>query len=864
MDRPHNIHITSEAWWKCGFDPDVSLAESIARVGHAFADRPAVLGPDGAWVTHGDVYSAARRIAVRLANHRCPVACLTGTNASHYVALSAGILAGPPFGLLDPSIPPARLRAAADEIGVQMVLADSRTMDVARELVRSSQDLICVDDDFGREPSDDAFFVLPEAAGPIYIFTSGSTGHPKGVIRSHRSMLHTAYNISKRCAYEPDDVMLYVGSPGHVGTINDVMCSLVVGHATIPVGSSSVAVAEIRSLVERYGVSKLSVSPSLLRLMLRDLEAHGAPSTLRLVVPSGEPLLRSDLALYFRVLGDDAVIWQSYGSTETGHMYAGWYGPSDSEGRGPLPLTRMAEGVEVEVVDEHGQPVAIGQSGAIRVRGDYLADGYTTPDHPDARGRFQSDDRGRYYQPGDRARRVSESSIVMEGRQDRQVSIHGRRLELGDVESCILSCPGWAEASAALIPEFGAAGVLAAMVSPIGGATGDVESLQCELRNKLEHFAIPRTFVVVPALPKTSTGKVDIVAVATALRTALQSASESPADKSESPQGTVENWIADAWQYVTRSPTRPSRDVRFDAFGGDSLAALALGLELTNMFGGTFAIDFVSQHMSIREQARAIDTQLLAVGSENASSSRIVRLRRSDDGPFVVLVPGIGGHAWVYISLIRQLRTACEIASLNLSVSPVDAATTLAACSLAEQIGMDSGARNGERPIVLVGYSFGCVIATEVGRLLSQAGHRVDRLLLIDPSFAGPIRSKLRRTRTQLRVAAQRLWSADRSVPESSLLLNDEITRTSRCLRRMYNSRRTSVEGLPCQVLFSEEYDRQTTPFGKILGVPRSALPATVLDGLSHLDLLRERGALSAAAWLDELIAPLSAAPDEK
>ena len=823
------------AWWQGPFDPGVSLGERIRRAGEAFPDRPAVRLGDGSWVRHGTLHERAgcvrRAIGRSLGERGGAVGCLTGTNESLQVALIAVLMGAPSSTVLDPSLPAARNRQALDDIGARTLLADRTTEAYARSLARDGDAVIMLDGACG-DTGGDAAPIVDD--GVLTVFTSGSTGRPKGVRRPYGAMAHTCYNISWRFGSSPDDLMLYVGSPGHVGTLNDVLLSILNGFAAVPVQLTDLDLRAIYGLIRDLGVNKISMPTSLLRLLLRHAASHGGFDRDLTVASSGEALLRSDVGLFFEVLGTGSTLWQSYGSTEAGHMYAGFYGPEHAAGTGSLPLNSASRGASIEVLDERGGPVAPGEVGGIRVRTPSLALGYTSGEA----GGFGEDERGRYFVTGDRALLVSEGVFVVEGRADRQINLHGRRVELGEIESAILATPGWGEACAALVPDAGGRTTLLAMVSPIPGGAGDTGSLRESLRSVLPGFAVPARLVCVDALPRTSTGKVDLAGVRDALAGSLVSGG---GDSGEPARGPTENWVADAWQAVLGVERRPTRDVPFDAFGGDSLNAVELCLCFGQKFGVALGMDFVTANRTVASQAAALQD---AAASGTAAGERVVSLRASGEGPVCVLVPGAGGHAWVYLGIAAEVRTACALLALNLNFSERDELRPERLCDTV--LGSLGGAARS-RPVVLVGYSRGCLIAATLGGLLHGRGVDVAGIALIDPS-------PLRRDPLRERVAGvargwKQAWGRP-AEPGARRLLDEQIAATRQEITRLYRPERTAIGDVPCAMLVTSGTAGLISSMGAVYGRAVGGYDIETAPGLGHLDLMRRLGAPIVGGWL--------------
>ena len=97
------------------------------------------------------------------------------------------------------------------------------------------------------------------------------------------------------------------------------------------------------------------------------------------------------------------------------------------------------------------------------------------------------------------------------GRLDHQVKIRGYRVELGEVESALLSHPSVHEAVVAAVEAGTAAAsrLVAYVVGDGDGETLTAEVLRRYLSDRLPEYMVPAAFVMLAALPRTPGGKVD-------------------------------------------------------------------------------------------------------------------------------------------------------------------------------------------------------------------------------------------------------------------------------------------------------------------------------------------------------------------
>ena len=233
-----------------------------------------------------------------------------------------------------------------------------------------------------------------------------------------------------------------------------------------------------------------------------------------------------------------------------------------------IAIGRPIAGVAAWVLDAQGREVAEGATGELCIGGVALARGYR--DLPELTAeRFQHHPGlGRIYRTGDRATRDADGRLFYHGRLDAQVKVRGYRIELEAIEARLASCPGVAQAAAAVQGE-GAAQRLVAFVVPSASAV-DVTALGAELANQLPAYMVPARIGVLDALPATVGGKLD--------RASLPRLDEWSGGRAErprvGPRSPVEAIVTAAMQSALHRDSPVSvHDDFFADLGGDSLGA---------------------------------------------------------------------------------------------------------------------------------------------------------------------------------------------------------------------------------------------------------------------------------------------------
>jgi hypothetical protein len=172
------------------------------------------------------------------------------------------------------------------------------------------------------------------------------------------------------------------------------------------------------------------------------------------------------------------------------------------------------------------------------------------------------------------------------------------------------------EAVVALREDGGDGKRLVAYVVPSEGETTDTGTLRAYAGEKLPEYMVPSTFVVLPALPLTSSGKVDRPALpAPTLEERRGKKTYAP------PRNPTEELLTRLWAQVLGLPQVGIHDNFFE-LGGDSLMCVRLVAQ-AGQAGLTFQVQQMFQHQTVAELAPLASTVAPAPATPEADAPRV-------------------------------------------------------------------------------------------------------------------------------------------------------------------------------------------------------------------------------------------------
>ena len=446
------------------------------------------------------------------------VATLAWNHHQHLEAYFGISMTGAVLHTLNLRLHPDELSFIVNDADDRVVLVDETLLPLWEKIAPNTrlQHVIMIGGDYERflgtaSPfADEPDFDEHTAAAMCY--TTGTTGKPKGVLYSHRSLvLHTfAICMPGAMGLSEADVILPVVPMFHANAWGLPYAAIMTG-AKLVMPGPHLDPASLIDLFVRERVTFTAGVPTIWMGILQTLDANPGAydlSALRAMFVGGAAVPQALIEAFEKRHGLTLV--HAWGMTETAPLGTVSHLPLDLADAGDEQKyqTRARQGrpvafVEIRARNEHGIVANDGQTmGELEIRGPWIASGYFN--RTDCADRFTDDG---WFKTGDIVTIDDRWFVTIQDRAKDLIKSGGEWISSIALESALMGHPAVAEA--AVIPvasaKWSERPLAAVVLRP--GASASPDDLRSFLAPHFPKFWLPEAFEFIDAIPRTSAGK---------------------------------------------------------------------------------------------------------------------------------------------------------------------------------------------------------------------------------------------------------------------------------------------------------------------------------------------------------------------
>ena len=430
---------------------------------------------------------------------------------------------------LDAIYVPINFRAKTDELAQMLEIAQptclllgERYLSLVPEGSRSSEGIILLDGETNgsnksyetllAESSPDQMH-FPEAGDEdttVIMFTAGTTGVPKGVMLTHDSFSSYLLATVEPADPEVEESNLITVPFYHIAGLQAALAA-VYGGRTLVVMRQFEPEEWLRLAQENQANRAMLVPTMLKHLMEHPKFADFDLSSLSVITYGAAPM---PLEVIREAIGrfPGARFINAFGQTETAstitmlppddHVLDGSPEEIETKLKRLTSIGKPLDDVEVSIVDEGGQAVAMGEQGEIIARGSRMMAGYWQEESA-----TRDTIRGGWIYTGDLGYQDEDGYIFLSGRAKDFIKRGGEMISPEEVEQVLRSHPKLDDAAVIGVPDVEWGEEVRAVV--VGRSDRVTEGEIIEFcRDKMAGYKRPRSVVFVGELPRNVMGKV--------------------------------------------------------------------------------------------------------------------------------------------------------------------------------------------------------------------------------------------------------------------------------------------------------------------------------------------------------------------
>ena len=328
------------------------------------------------------------------------------------------------------------------------------------------------------------------------LYTGGTTGIPKGAMLSHENLQTSIFNVAHYERSTQNDRALCFLPLNHVFGQIHIMNSTVFSGGGLVI-QPAFEMDKVLEAIERHQVTKFYAVPTIYIRLLRLPDLREKMSSVRYCFSAAASMAIEVVREWKAQTGLD--IYEAYGMTESASMvtYNHYYRHVVGSVGTPVNL------VEVQIRDLEGNVLGPGERGEICICGPNITRGYLNQPE-ETKSAFW----GNWFRSGDIGVMDEDGYLYIVDRLKDMIITGGENVYPREVEEVLYTRPEVLECTVVGLPDPEYGERVTAFIVPRPGHHIDPASLKDYLKTRLAAFKVPKEYIAVEELPKSSAGKV--------------------------------------------------------------------------------------------------------------------------------------------------------------------------------------------------------------------------------------------------------------------------------------------------------------------------------------------------------------------
>ena len=495
------------------------------------------------------------------------IAIFMEKSSDQVIAALAAVYAGTAYMPLETTLPLEDINWCLEQAGVRYIIASQKLYDKVKDaacdvvvyetLASDARDLWTLETTEKEERS-----CKNDERIAVIINTSGTTGRPKSVLLTEKGLKNCLADSPGRFEIPAGDNVRAIAVTNfcHDMALYDYLGIFYMGGSVVIPSESRVKdPGYLLELIGRYRVNFWNSVPAILEMLLL-VNDEDLLSELRYVkrfILGGDWVRCSTVERVHKFSGD-ALVFSVGGPTETTIWNIYHRVTEEDMVNGFIPYGKPLANTKYHIFDRNERECPIGMPGIMYVEGEGVTAGYAGATEENAE-RYRVVRGRRMFRCGDKGLRLEDGSIRFLGREDNQVKINGKRIELGGIERKANELEGVYMNCCVLSENTG-------KIALFYEGTAEETEVRSLLEKKLVSYMLPSQIVRLDKIPLNHNGKAD--------RKILREYSFRE-EGTEIDDSTVEGAVVSFLREILGQPDVSVED-NFYYLGGDSVSAMQL------------------------------------------------------------------------------------------------------------------------------------------------------------------------------------------------------------------------------------------------------------------------------------------------